>query len=126
MAEFVKSGSPWEDVVSYARACKMGNTIAVSGTTSIQNGKVFAPFDPQKQTQQALLIIEEALQKFGATKNNIIRTRIFVTHVDDWEKIAAAHRSFFQGHTPACTMVEVSRLIDPELVVEIEADAVMV
>ncbi|MFT5336266.1 MAG: enamine deaminase RidA (YjgF/YER057c/UK114 family) [Luteibaculaceae bacterium] len=123
--EFLKSKSPWEDLVSYSRACKVGNVISVSGTTAIELGEIVAPGNAYKQTLKALEIIEKAILHFGGAKTNITRTRIYVTDITEWEAVGRAHREFMDGHTPACTMVEVRKLIDPKLLVEIEADAIL-
>lgn len=122
----VGSGSPWEPVVGYSRAVRVGNTIAVAGTTSVDaNGAVVGAGDPAAQTTQALRIIEAALAELGASMRDVVRTRIFVTDMADWQKIGAAHGAFFGDIRPAATMVQVSSLIDPALVVEIEADAII-
>lgn len=118
------SGAPWEKTVSYCRAIQRGPFVAVSGTTSLKNGEIFAPGDPYAQAKRCLEIIEQSLQELGLSRENILRTRIFVTDISQWELIGRAHHEFFLSCPPGTTMVEVSSLISPELVVEIEADAI--
>lgn len=120
------SGRPWEAVVGYSRAVRVGQMIYVAGTTSVdESGAVVGPGDPGAQTTQALRIIEAALAKLGASMRDVVRTRIFVTNIANWEAIGRAHGEFFRDIRPAATMVEVSRLIDPALLVEIEAEAIV-
>ena len=123
----VSSGGPWEDVVGYSRAVRTGNRIAVSGTTAVDDaGNIVAPGDPEKQTMYALRQIERALRECGGTLNDVVRTRMFVTDIQNWEAVSRAHQEVFGAIRPAATMVEVSRLIDPEMLVEIEAEAEIV
>ncbi len=117
--------SPWEEKISYCRAIRKGSFIAVSGTTSIKNGRVFAPGDAYQQTLCCLAIIEESLQKLGAQRSDILRTRMFVSDISQWELFGKAHGEFFKDCPPATSMLEVKALIDPELLIEIEADAVV-
>jgi enamine deaminase RidA (YjgF/YER057c/UK114 family) len=122
----VGSGRPWEAIVGYSRAVRVGQIIHVAGTTGVDaNGVVVGAGDPGAQTTQALRIIEAALTELGASMRDVVRTRIYVTNIADWEAIGQAHGTFFRDIRPAATMVEVSRLIDPALLVEIEADAII-
>ena len=123
--ERVPAGTKWDAVVGYSRAVRVGQFIHVSGTTGIDgSGRPVAP-DPEAQTRQALVNIEAALERLGATMADVVRTRMFVTDIDAWEAVGRAHGEVFGELRPATSMVEVSRLIAPELVVEIEADAVV-
>lgn len=120
------SGAPWEKKVGYCRAIRMGNTIAVTGTTSVAaDGNVFAVGKPYEQAKRCLEIIEKAIAPLGATLKDVIRTRIFVTDIKQWQEYGRAHGEFFANHPPATTMVEVKALIDPDMMVEIEADAIL-
>lgn len=125
MRQNISSGAPWEDKVGYSRAVRIGNIIEVTGTVSIKNGQPFAIGDPYEQTKRSLEIIESALTKANASIKDVVRTRIFVTDISQWEEIGRAHSEVFNTIKPATTMVEVSKLMDPEYLVEIEATAIL-
>jgi len=119
------SGTPWESKFGYARAVQVGDAVHVSGTTGTDpSGKVLAPGDVYAQTAQTIRNIESALQRLGLGLEHVVRTRIYVTQIDRWEEVAKAHGEFFGQIHPATSLIGVARLIDPEMLVEIEADAV--
>jgi len=124
--QLISSGTPWEASVGYSRAVRVGNLIFVSGTTaSDDDGQTVSVGDAYGQTQFILRKIESALREAGAELTDVVRTRLFVTDIDRWEEIGNAHGEFFSTIRPAATMVEVSRLINPDHLVEIEVDAVI-
>jgi enamine deaminase RidA (YjgF/YER057c/UK114 family) len=122
----ISSGTKWEDIVGYSRAVRIGNIIEVAGTTAVdENGQVAGPGDAGEQTKFILSKIEKALISAGATLKDVVRTRMFVTNIVDWEMIGKAHGLFFKDIKPVATMVEVKALISPELLVEIEVTAIL-
>ncbi len=120
----ISSGAPWESIVGYSRAVRIGNHVWVAGTTATdEHGKVVGAGDAAVQTRYALQIIGRALNEAGVTFADVVRTRTFVTDISQWEAIGRVHGEFFGDVRPAATMVEVSKLIDPAHLVEIEVDA---
>jgi len=121
----VFSGTAWEEKVGYCRALRVGNQIEVSGTTAVEDRKAVFPEDPYGQARFIFEKIERALQELGAGMEHVVRTRMYVTRIQDWEAVGKAHGEFFGEIQPASTLVEVSSLIGPDLLVEIEATAVV-
>jgi enamine deaminase RidA (YjgF/YER057c/UK114 family) len=124
--QIISSGGPWEDVIGYSRAVRAGNQVFVAGTTSaLPDGAVFAEGDPAGQARRCFEIIQQALEEAGAELRHVVRTRMFVMDIAHWESFGRVHGEFFREVKPAATMVQVSQLIDPRLLIEIEVDAVI-
>jgi len=125
MRQQIGSGSPWEDIVGYSRAVKVGNIIEIAGTTAMDGELLVGKDDVYEQTKFILKKIEKALQQLGSSLNDVVRTRMFVTNMDDWELIGKAHGEFFTTIKPVAPMVEVKRLINEALLIEIEVTAII-
>jgi enamine deaminase RidA (YjgF/YER057c/UK114 family) len=122
----VQTNAPWESIVGYSRAVRVGQHIAVTGTTALdEQGQLVGVGDPGAQAGRIFENIESALKKLGATRADVVRTRIYVTNIAQWEPIGRAHGRFFGDVRPATTLVQVAALIDPRMLVEIEADAIV-
>jgi enamine deaminase RidA (YjgF/YER057c/UK114 family) len=124
--QLISTGTPWEPIVGYSRAVRVDRHVHVAGTTAVgADGRVVGPGDPRAQTLHILQVVRQALEAAGARLEHVVRTRIYVTDIRQWESIGRAHGEVFRDIRPAATMVEVRRLIDPEMLVEIEADAIV-
>ena len=123
--KLISTGDPWESVVGYSRAIRFGSIIEVAGTTAVKDGQVVAKGDPYGQTKFILEKIKGALEEAGGKMEDVVRTRIFVTDIAHWQQVGKAHGEFFRDIRPASTMVEVSALVNPEMLVEIELSAVL-
>jgi enamine deaminase RidA (YjgF/YER057c/UK114 family) len=121
----ISSGAKWEDTVGYSRAVRVGNVVEVSGTAPVEEGKVVGVGDAYTQAKVCLEIIEKALSEAGASLNDIVRTRMFVTDISRWEEYGKAHGEYFKNIKPVTSMVEVRSLIDPDMLIEIEATAII-
>ena len=123
--QLISSGAKWEDIVGYSRAVRIGNIVEVAGTTAVQGGKVQFVGDAYNQAKLILKIMYGALIEAGATMDDVVRSRMYVTDINDWEAVGKAHGEFFSKVKPASTMVEVSNLVDPDMLVEIELTAII-
>lgn len=122
----IRSGATWEPIVGYSRAVRVGSSIAISGSASVgPDGEIVGVGEPYRQAQRCIEVIADALTKAGADLKDVVRTRMFVTDIDQWQEIAKAHQEAFGNSPPATSMVEVTRLIHPDMLVEIEADAIV-
>ncbi len=121
----ISTGGPWEGKIGYSRAVRVGAALYVSGSTAMTASGLVGKGDPYAQTIQTFKTIEAALEQAGASLNDVVRTRIYMANIDQWQEVGRAHGEIFGNIRPATTMVEVSRLIDPDMLVEIEADAVL-
>jgi len=125
MKQKVSSGSPWEDIVGYSRAVRVNNVIEIAGTTAVDGETIVGQGNIYEQAIFIFTKIEKSLEQLGSSIHDVVRTRMFVTNIDDWEIVGKAHGEFFKNIKPVATMVEVSKLIDPRLLIEIEATAII-
>ena len=121
----VSAGGPWESKIGYSRAVRVGQSVSVSGSTAMTSSGLVGKGDPYAQTIQTFKTIEAALKQAGASLSDVVRTRIYMANIDQWQEVGRAHGEIFGNVRPATTMVEVKRLIDPDMLVEIEADAIL-
>lgn len=121
----ISSGAPWEEKAGYSRLVRSGNIIEISGTAPVVDGKTYAPGNPYEQAKCCIQIIEKALKQAGADLHDVIRTRMFVTDISKWEEYGKAHAEYFGKIKPATSMVEVKSLISPDMLIEIEATAII-
>ncbi|MBC7929548.1 MAG: RidA family protein [Rubrivivax sp.] len=126
MRRRVSSGSPYEPVIGISRAVRVGQFVTVAGTAPLDaEGRTFAPGDAAAQARRCFEIVARSLEELGARLSDVVRTRIFLTRIEDWEQVARVHGEFFGDARPACTLVQVVRFIDPDWLVEVEADAII-
>lgn len=125
MRQNISSGAKWEDIVGYSRAVRVGNIIEVAGTTAVKDGEVVGKNDMYTQTKYIFQIIEKALNEAGASMADVVRTRMLVTDISRWEEVGKAHGEYFKDIKPASTMVGISELINPEMLIEIEVTAIL-
>lgn len=125
MRQLVSTGGPWEGKIGYSRAVRVGAHVSVSGSTAMTPSGLVGKADPYAQTVQALKTIEAALAQAGAKLGDVVRTRLYLTNIDQWQEVGRAHGEMFGEIRPATTMVEVKRLIDPDMLVEVEAEAIV-
>jgi len=125
MRQLISSGSPYEPKVGISRAVRVGSIIAVSGTAPLLDGKIIGKGDPAAQARRCLDIIKEALERAGSSLDQVVRTRTLLTRIDDWQAVAAVHGEYFGAIRPANTIMQVTRFIDPDWLIEFEADAVV-